>query len=131
MTEVTHSISRETFWILAAYSNTTSSHVTSRQSLQSFYITLLQRLIEFMTNLQSMEMWNSCIAARDWNMVEYPEDCSPPHRLDRTDCVTQDAFKDIKTICLMTDTAGAGALPKLWSCKAKAGLITSRIDWVY
>jgi hypothetical protein len=131
LSKLSHSISRETFWLLAVYGNISSSpELTSVQTLRKFYSNLLTKLIETILLIQTNETWTSCIAAGDWNLTEHENDRDPPKP---TDIATLKHFKDIKSLCLMTDAAGPDPLPSLWSCRRKNThrYTSSRLDRIY
>jgi hypothetical protein len=131
LSKLSHSISRETFWVLAVYGDISSSDsLTSKQTLRKFYSKLSREFILAILNLQNDETWPGCIAASDWNMTEHENDRDPPRELDAQ---TKKHFADIKSLCLMADAAGSGPLPSLWTYRKKNAYMTSssRIDRIY
>jgi hypothetical protein len=131
LTKLSHSISRETFWLLAIYGNiSNSTKLTSTQTLRKFYSNLSQELTLSILDIQTTEPWPSCIAAGDWNLTEHSEDRDPPKP---TDTCTKKHFANIKTLCLMTNAAGPGPMPSLWTYRKKNahGITSSRLDRIY
>jgi hypothetical protein len=112
ITRVSHSVSRESFWLLAVYGNMNAVTTGSHESLLSFYSELLTALTDFILDQDHFGLWNSCVAARDWNFVEHDTDRNPPRVPLQTNKLIRQAFKDIKMLCLFADCAGQKAYPR-------------------
>jgi hypothetical protein len=131
ISKLSHSISRESFWLLAIYRDISSSPgLTSIQTLRNFYSSLSLELVKTILHIQTSEIWTGCVAAGDWNLTKHNDDRDPPKPADK---MTLKHFTNIKTLCLMTDAARPGPLPSLWSCRKKNahGTSSSRIDRIY
>jgi hypothetical protein len=131
LSKLSHSISRESFWLLAVYGDISgTTKLTSVQALRKFYSDLSIKLIETILHLQNTEAWTGCLAAGDWNLTEHDDDRDPPKP---TDIATKGHFANIRTLCLMTDAAGPGPLPSLWSYRKRNahGYTASRLDRIY
>jgi len=128
LTRLNHRRSTESFWLLAVYADTSNSYA----SLEVFYEELYTELTRFIQTLPD-GTWQGCIAAGDWNFVEYDGDRFPfrdrPSKLVRI----RAAFDRIKTRCNMTDSVGRTPAPRHWtySKETASGKSFSRLDRIY
>ncbi len=77
--------------------------------------------------------WHGCLAARDWNFVERDSDRFP-HKVPSGDVKRcRQIFDDIKSLCMMTDSAGPSSSYKkhTFVLKTPNGQTFSRLDRVY
>jgi len=123
-----HRTSRESLWILGVYGDISKGQT----SLVDFYERLSERMEAFVRR-RARTHWGGCFAAGDWNFVEYAGDRFPTAHPDRAPEKLLTAFNTMKALCGLTDTAGSGPAPPLWSySKATAhGQVYSRLDRIY
>jgi len=128
MAKVSHRVSRESLWVLGVYRDISRGQT----SLVEFYERLSGRLEAFVRR-QARTHWGGCFAAGDWNFVEYAGDRFPTAHPDRAPVRLLTAFNNIKALCGITDAAGAGPAPSLWSYRKMTahGVVYSRLDRVY
>jgi hypothetical protein len=112
LAKLSHSVSQESFWLLAAYSNISSANQSSHTSALAFYSRLLSSLTDFIVKEDAARLWSSCIAASNWNFVEHDRDRIPAQDPTYTEKHIRILFRDIKSLCLFTASAG----PKLFPC---------------
>jgi len=123
-----HRQSRERFWFLGVYGDTSDGY----SSLKAFLLRLRQELRDYVAKIGA-EAWTGCVAAGDWNFVEHSEDRFPFSESRNKAAPLLGIFKDIRSICKMEDCAGAGPSMKQWSYSkvTASGRTFSRIDRVY
>jgi len=128
MVQVSHRISRESFWILGVYGDISRG----QKSLVDFYERLHERLRAFVRR-QARTHWGGCFAAGDWNFVEFAKDRFPTGHTDRAPERLLACFNNIKDLCGLRDTAGGDPAPSLWSYSKETchGKVYSRLDRVY
>jgi len=128
ITRVAHSQSREEFWLLGVYGNTSRGFA----SLREFLGLLRERLRLFIASGPGMS-WEGCLAAGDWNFVEFSGDRFPVRESHVRAAPLVEVFNDIRALCKFTDAAGDEASPRLWSWSGatRDGMSYSRIDRVY
>jgi len=128
MVHVSHRTSRESFWVLGVYGDISKGQT----SLLEFYDRLHGRLAALVRR-QARTHWGGCFAAGDWNFLEYALDRFPTAHPDRAPARLLSRFGEIKALCGLTDTAGSGPAPSLWSySKVTAhGKTYSRLDRIY
>jgi len=126
--QVSHRVSRESFWILGVYGDISSGQT----SLVDFYEKLHERLRAFVRR-QARTYWGGCFAAGDWNFVEFAKDRFPTGHANRAPERLLNCFNKIKDLCSLTDTAGGDPAPSLWSYSKGTchGRIYSRLDRIY
>ena len=102
LAQLNHHCSTETFWLLAVYGDVSSGHA----SLLTFYTELRNFLANFAYSPEHSASWSGCLAAGDWNAIEYPKDRTPP-AVPTTLCNKITAtFRHIKSLCHLQDAAG-------------------------
>ena len=118
----------ESFWILCVYADNSEGE----PSLRRFYSLLADQLAAFIAS-RPAGSWTGCLAAGDWNMVEYPNDRTPFVLPSAARRATLSRFRDVRTLCDMEDAAGEGAHPRLWTYRKGRmdGEILSQLDRVY
>jgi len=118
----------ESFWILCVYADNSSGEV----SLRSFYSILADKLVGFITSLPT-DSWLGCVAAGDWNTVEFPDDRTPCVQPSAARRSTMAVFKDVRTLCDAVDAVGDGAHPCYWTYRKgrTVGEVISRLDRIY
>ena len=118
----------ESFWLLCVYADNSDGEI----SLRSFYSLLADKLAGFISSLPTGS-WLGCVAAGDWNTVEFPGDQTPCIQLSAARRSTMAVFKDVKTLCDAEDAASGKAHPRLWTYwKGRAdGEVLSRLDQIY
>jgi len=123
-----HRQSREQFWFLGVYGDTSGGY----SSLRTFLALLRQELRVYVDRVGA-EFWTGCMAAGDWNFVEHPEDRFPFSGSRSKAAPLLKIFGDIKSICKMEDCAGAKPSMRQWSYSKimASGRTFSRIDRVY
>jgi len=128
LSQVKQRKSVESFWLLCVYADNSEGE----PSLRRFFSQLADSLAAFVAS-RPVGSWTGCVAAGDWNMVEFPNDRIPyvlPSAARRS---VLSCFKDVKVLCDMEDVAGGGAHPQLWTYrKGRAeGETLSRLDRIY
>jgi len=128
MVQVSHRMSRESFWVLGVYGDISKGQT----SLAEFYERLHKRLAAF-TRRQARTHWSGCFAAGDWNFVEFAKDRFPTGHTNNPPLRILTCFKKIKDLCGLQDTAGKDPAPSLWSYSKAThhGRVYSRLDRVY
>jgi len=128
ITKVAHGQSREEFWLLGVYGNTSRGFA----SLREFLDLLREKLRLFIATGPGMS-WDGCLAAGDWNFVEFPGDRFPVRESHVRAAPLVEIFNDIRALCKFTDAAGDEASPRLWSWSGATqdGMSHSRLDRVY
>jgi len=128
ITRVAHGQSREEFWLLGVYGNTSRGFA----SLGEFLGLLRERLRLFIASGPGVS-WEGCLAAGDWNFVEFSGDRFPVWESHVRAAPLVRVFNDIRALCKFTDAAGDEASPRLWSWSGKTqdGMSYSRIDCIY
>jgi len=128
MTKLLHRQSREQFWFLGVYGDTSGGY----SSLRTFLL-LLRKELRIYVGRVGAETWTGCIAAGDWNFVEHLEDRFPFITSRNKEAPLLSVFRDIKSICRMEDCAGAGPSMRQWSYSGitTSGRTFSRIDRIY
>jgi len=118
----------ESLWILCVYADNSEGE----PSLQRFYSLLADRLAAFVAS-RPTGSWAGCLAAGDWNVVEFPNDRTPFVPASATRRSTLSRFRDVKTLCDAEDAAGDGAHPRLWTYRKRRadGETLSRLDRIY
>ena len=138
--ELYNSVSTETIHLLGVYAD-----IRDYAARTKFYEDLYSGLSDHVlaANFSSLSLapsrpgnsltWQGCFAAGDWNFVESDSDCTP-YKVPSGDVKRcRDIFSDIKSLCLMTDTAGRTGLYKghTFSQNARGVRIFSRLDRIY
>ena len=128
MVHISHKTSRESFWVMGVYGDISKG----QSSLIDFYERLHGRLTAFVQQ-QARTHWGGCFAVGDWNFLEYAGDRSPAAHADRAPVRLLTEFNEIKNLCGLTDTAGSGPTPSLWSYSKMTahGKTYSRLDRIY
>ena len=128
MVKLLHRQSREQFWFLGVYGDTSGGH----SSLAAFLLRLRQELRTYIGKVGA-EAWTGCVAAGDWNFVEHPEDRFPFNESRSKAARLLGIFRDIKSMCKMEDCAGARPSMRQWSYSrmTASGRTFSRIDRIY
>jgi len=118
----------ESFWLLCVYADNSEGE----PSLRHFFSLLADNLTAFVAS-RPAGSWTGCVAAGDWNMVEFPGDRAPCVQSSAARRSTLTCFKDVKTLCDMEDVAGNGAHPRLWTYRKNRaeGETLSRLDRIY
>ena len=138
--ELYNSVSTETIRLLGAYADI-QNYAARTQFYENLYSALSDHVL--LTNFGSLTLgpssangplrWSGCFAAGDWNFVESDSD-RVPYKIPSGDVRRcQAIFSDIKSLCLMSDTAGRTGLYKghTFSQNARGIHIFSRLDRVY
>ena len=138
--ELYNSVSTETIRLLGAYADI-RDYTARTQFYENLYSALSDHIL--VTNFGSLSLgpspacgplkWNGCFAAGDWNFVESDSD-RVPYKVPSGDVRRCRAvFSDIKSLCLMGDTAGHTGLYKghTFSQNARGVRIFSRLDRIY
>ena len=128
ITRVAHKQSREEFWLLSVYGDTSGGFA----SLRRFLGLLRESLRVFIASGPGMG-WEGCLAAGDWNFVEFSGDRFPARESHVRAAPLVEIFNDIRTLCRFTDAAGDEASPRQWSWSGRTqdGMSYSRIDRIY
>jgi len=128
ITKVAHNQSREEFWLLGVYGNTSRGFA----SLREFLGLLRMKLRLFIASGPGMS-WEGCLAVGDWNFVEFSGDRFPVRESHVRAAPLVGIFNDIRALCKFADAAGDRASPRLWSWSGTTqdGMSYSRIDRIY
>ena len=123
-----HKQSREQFWFLGVYGDTSGGYL----SLKVFLELLRERLTKFISSLPG-GVWPGCIAAGDWNFVEHSGDRFPFRESHTKASPLVNVFNDIRRICRMADCAGDRPSLRQWSYSKMTanGRTFSRLDRIY
>ena len=138
--ELYNSISTETIRLLGTYADI-QDYAAHTQFYENLYSALSDHIL--LTNFGSLSLdpsstsgplkWNGCFAAGDWNFVELDSD-RVPYKVPSGDVHRCRAiFSDIKSLCLMRDSAGNTGLYRghTFSQNARGVRIFSRLDRIY
>jgi len=125
---VSHRVSRESFWILGVYGDISQGQV----SLGRFLACLKARLTTFVQR-QARTHWGGCFAIGDWNFVEHVGDRHPTGGSQAPSKKLITCFEDVKGLCDMRDVSGRGPAPRDWSYSKMThnGIVYSRLDHIY
>jgi len=128
LVQLNHRRSTETFWLLAVYADVSRGHA----SLLTFYTELRNFLADLAYSPEHSESWTGCLAAGDWNAVEFPKDRSPAEGRSTPYLKVRHAIAHVKSLCHLRDAAGPGASPHghTFSGSGPAPW-TSRLDRIY
>ena len=138
--ELYNSVSTETIHLLGVYADI-RDYAARTQFYEDLYSGLSDHVLTANFGSPSLSSsrpgnslsWQGCFAAGDWNFVDSDSD-RIPYKVPSGDVKRcRNIFSDIKSLCLMTDTAGRSGLYKghTFSQNARGIRIFSRLDRVY
>jgi len=128
MVNVSHRVSRESFWILGVYGD-----ISQGQASLLRFLTRLQKCLQAFVPRQAKAHWGGCFAIGDWNFVEHAGDRYPTGGTTNASKQLLECFKEIKALCCMRDVSGQGPAPRAWSYSKNThnGVMYSHLDRIY
>src|SRR5258706_255437 len=140
LSELYNSVSTESFSLLGVYGDI-SSYAARTSFYEDLYTNLSNHILS--CGMRSLSLssgasvrpsgWRGCLAAGDWNFVEQDSDRFPfkVPSCDVKRC--QKLFNDIKSLCMMTDSAGPSSSYKqhTFAQNTQGGQVLSRLDRIY
>ena len=129
--ELYNSVSTESLHLLGVYAN-----ISDYAACTTFYTDLYNSLSDYIHSFNERPRsptWRGCLAAGDWNFVESDIDRFPFKNPSYDTKRCRSIFAKIKSLCLMTNTAGsAGSFRKhTFSQNARGVSVLSRLDRIY
>src|SRR5258706_13600277 len=103
--ELYNSVSTETFALLGVYGDI-SSYAAQTSFYEDLYSNLSNHILAVNGDSARSSRWRRCLSAGDWNFVEEDSD-QFPFKVPSGDVKhCRKNFNDIKSLCMMTDSAG-------------------------
>src|SRR5258706_8250453 len=138
--ELYNSVSTESFNLLGVYGDI-SSYAARTSFYENLYTNLSDHILSY--GMRSLSLsdntsgrasrWHGCLAAGDWNFVEQDSDRFP-FKVPLGDVRRcRLLFNDIKSICMMTDSAGPSGSYRqhTFAQNTQGGQVLSRLDRIY
>ncbi len=137
--ELYNSVSTETFTLLGVYGDI-SSYAARTSFYEALYTNLSNHILAISMSAMAINhdsarpsRWHRCLAAGDWNFVEKDSD-RYPYKVPSGDVVhCCQIFNDIKSLCMMTDSAGPSVSYKKHTFvqTTQSSQTFSRLDRIY